>query len=64
MIMEAIKTYSSAFFAALLLMLPDSVNAWGDLFNMITAFLALILVIWRIKHDMFKKQTKDEEIVE
>lgn len=61
---EAIKTYGAAFWAWFLLWLnnhtPNSYGEWGEFFNMLSGFLALILVILRFRNDIFKKEQKEQ----
>ncbi len=60
---EAIKTYCTGAFAWFLLWFkahaPQSYGEWGDFFNMLAAFFALVLVILRFRNDIFKKERKE-----
>jgi len=60
--MEAFKTYGAGVYAWVVAvwckMTPHSVGECTDLFNMLAALLALILVSFRFKHDVFSKKRR------
>lgn len=64
-VMDAIKTYSAAIYAWVVVAwhtyLPNSLGEWTELFNMIAALLALILVALRFKHDIFRKKKQGDK---
>lgn len=61
MLKEQMKTYTVGTFAGLQIFIPHNYDEWTKIIQLCAAIGGLVLVLWRIKVDMFNNKRNDRK---